>query len=47
MVPKSLSRAVLTETVKKHVAVSKLYKSKLVILNATSFYVSMSPRLPS
>ena len=31
----------------KHVAALKLYKNKLVILNAAIFYVSMSPRLLS
>ena len=31
----------------KHAAASKLYKNKLVILSGASFYVSMSPRLPS
>ena len=31
----------------KYVAASKLYKNKLVIPNGASFYVSMSPRLPS
>ena len=30
----------------KHVAASKLYNNKLAILNAASFCVSMSPRLP-
>ena len=30
----------------KHVTDSKLYENKLIILNAASFYVSMSPRLP-
>ena len=29
----------------KHVAALKLYKNKLAILNAASFYVSMSPKL--
>ena len=40
--PCATSRAFLKFT--KHVAASKPYKIKLVIL--TSFYVSMSPRLP-
>ena len=41
-------RVVLTERkCAKHVVASKLYKSKLVILHGASFYVSMSPRLPS
>ena len=30
----------------KHAAASKLYNNELVILNAASFYVSMSSRLP-
>ena len=41
-------RVVLTERkCPKHAATSKLCKNKLVILNGASFYVSMSPRLPS
>ena len=41
-------RVVLTERkCTKHVAASKIYKNKLVILSGSSFYVSMSPRLPS
>ena len=41
-------RVALTERkCTKHVAASKLYKNKLVILSGASFYVSMSPRLPS
>ena len=31
----------------EHVAASKLYKNELAILNAVSFYVSMSPIVPS
>ena len=31
----------------EHVAASKLYKNELVILNAASFYVIMSPIVPS
>ena len=31
----------------KHVAASKFYKNKLVILNAATFYVSIPLRLPS
>ena len=37
-------RVVLIESVQS--MFSKLYKNKLVILNAASFYVSVSPRLP-
>ena len=41
-------RVVLTERkCTRHVAASKLHKNKLVILSGASFYVSMSPRLPS
>ena len=44
----SRDRVVYTErNCTKHVAASKLYKNKLVLLSGAIFYVSTSPRLPS
>ena len=52
--PNTASRCCIAKRIKnrshrkcaKHVAASTLYKNKLVIFNAVSFYVSMSPGLP-